>query len=611
MKTLNIISKLFLLIFFAAFTACDDDEDFAATPPTSEDAAYSFTFDEENPNKVHFKAEPGKETWYTHWDFGDNSAAEGLEASKVYLKKGDYDVRFKIFTDGGTAESVQTVVINQDFEGPNVLQNGEFEGSDPWTILPISDGVAVNFDNGEARWTGGGWGQQGIYQAFSVLPDNLYQISMDIKGGPLTDSWFEVYVGMEAPVPGQDYADGGARLALNTWAGCGGEPFDGDFVEINCAGSGPTFEFATGGTAYLVIRGGGADYGANGVSIDNVAIRSLESTEVAPPPLAASFTSSLEGLTATFTNASVNATSYSWDFGDGAGTSTDENPSYTYNEGGTYTVTLTASNDTESVQFTETITVTDPNAAPEVGFTSSISGLEVTFTNTTTNAVSYAWDFGDGMGTSADENPVYAYQQAGTYTVTLTATSEGGATGEFTADVTVEEITSSTNFINNGSFDDDAGWTVTNHYEVANTLGSVTIADGAVKIDETEAGPWKHVGLYTAVTLEPGIYQFEMDMTYTEINDVWGEVYIGTQEPQQNVDYSGDQRVLVAYNAWDCADAKTYNGKATESGCDPEANPGQFEITAAGTYYLLFRTGGATYGPDGIVIDNMSLLKVN
>ena len=60
-----------------------------------------------------------------------------MEASKTYLKKGDYDVRFKIFTDGGEAEAVQTIVVNQNFEGPNILLNGEFNGSDNWTILPI------------------------------------------------------------------------------------------------------------------------------------------------------------------------------------------------------------------------------------------------------------------------------------------------------------------------------------------------------------------------------------------------------------------------------------------------------------------------------------------
>ncbi len=48
---------------------------------------------------------------------------------------------------------------------------------------------------------------------------------------------------------------------------------------------------------------------------------------------------------------------YLWDFGDGMGTSPETNPSYTYSAPGTYTVTLTASND-EGVDFiTKTVTV--------------------------------------------------------------------------------------------------------------------------------------------------------------------------------------------------------------------------------------------------------------
>lgn len=45
--------------------------------------------------------------------------------------------------------------------------------------------------------------------------------------------------------------------------------------------------------------------------------------------------------TVKFTNGSLNATSYKWDFGDGA-TSTDKDPSHTYPNEGTYTVTLSA-----------------------------------------------------------------------------------------------------------------------------------------------------------------------------------------------------------------------------------------------------------------------------
>lgn len=64
-------------------------------------------------------------------------------------------------------------------------------------------------------------------------------------------------------------------------------------------------------------------------------------------------------LQVTFTNFSQNATSYTWDFGDG-NSSTDESPVHTYAEGGSYTVVLTATNDAGSATKSEKVDLNDP-----------------------------------------------------------------------------------------------------------------------------------------------------------------------------------------------------------------------------------------------------------
>ena len=163
------------------------------------------------------------------------------------------------------------------------------------------------------------------------------------------------------------------------------------------------------------------------------------------------------------------------------------------------------------------------------------------------------------------------------------------------------------NLITNGTFDDASGWTVVNQYGTDSTNGSVEISGGQATIEKIDAsdGGWIHMGLYTSVTLTAGFYQFDMDMTFDGINSIWGEVYIGATEPVQNVEYSCDLQVLKAYNAWDCT--QTYSGSAVAFGCD-DSSPGNFQITADGTYYLLFRTGGGTFGDNGIVLDNWSLV---
>lgn len=66
-----------------------------------------------------------------------------------------------------------------------------------------------------------------------------------------------------------------------------------------------------------------------------------------------------------------------------------------------------------------------PAPVPVAGFTYVADGTTVTFTNTSTLADSYLWDFGDG-GTSTEANPVHVYAGDGSYSVALTATNANG-----------------------------------------------------------------------------------------------------------------------------------------------------------------------------------------
>jgi PKD repeat protein len=138
-----------------------------------------------------------------------------------------------------------------------------------------------------------------------------------------------------------------------------------------------------------------------------------------------------------FTNTSSGAISYEWNFGDGLG-STATNPSHEYAAAGNYTVVLTATNGSGcSDVFSSTVMV---NVSPTAGFTSN-SPIEpdetMVFTNTSTGAISYEWNFGDGVGTSTEENPVYLYEDLGIYTVVLTVTNALGCNDVYQASVRV------------------------------------------------------------------------------------------------------------------------------------------------------------------------------
>jgi PKD repeat protein len=131
------------------------------------------------------------------------------------------------------------------------------------------------------------------------------------------------------------------------------------------------------------------------------------------PPLA-DFSYEFNNLEVIFTNNSSHSTTYVWDFGDGA-TSEDKNPVHQYSKKNNYTVTLTASdNNKVSDVFSTTIAVGYPAAL----FNYEVKRYTATFFNTSANATSFLWDFGDGE-TSSEENPVHVYDAKGTYNVKL------------------------------------------------------------------------------------------------------------------------------------------------------------------------------------------------
>lgn len=76
-----------------------------------------------------------------------------------------------------------------------------------------------------------------------------------------------------------------------------------------------------------------------------------------------------------------------------------------------------------------------PASQPVANFNAEVDGLTVTFVNTSANATTYAWDFGDG-GTSTEASPVHTYAAAGDYDVTLVA-SDGSNSATVTKSVGV------------------------------------------------------------------------------------------------------------------------------------------------------------------------------
>jgi PKD repeat protein len=192
-------------------------------------------------------------------------------------------------------------------------------------------------------------------------------------------------------------------------------------------------------TATLVVTGSlGTDTDTAVVTVSNV------------PPSAVTIggpSTGTEGSSLAFTGSAVDVPAdpitYSWTFGDG-GTSNVQNPSHTYADDGTYTVTLTAS-DGDGGSASTTTSVVVSNANPAITSLTSNApqseGSPIAFTTAVTDpgtldTHTYAWTFGDGT-TGTGANPSHIYADDGTYPVTVIVTDDDGGTATASINVTV------------------------------------------------------------------------------------------------------------------------------------------------------------------------------
>ncbi|WP_419818320.1 PKD domain-containing protein [Glaciibacter flavus] len=133
---------------------------------------------------------------------------------------------------------------------------------------------------------------------------------------------------------------------------------------------------------------------------------------------------------------------FDWNYGDNSPVDHGATASHTYSASGTYTVTLTVTDDRgaqSSVQHQ--VSVVAPNQLPTAVIAKTATNLSVAFdgsgsTDPDGTIASYAWSFGDGK-TSTQVAPTNVYATAGTYTVTLKVTDNKGGTNTASGTVTV------------------------------------------------------------------------------------------------------------------------------------------------------------------------------
>ncbi len=211
-------------------------------------------------------------------------------------------------------------------------------------------------------------------------------------GGPITTCQWNFGDGRTSslPDPVHTFTDAGAFTVLLTATGPGGAGIDSTRITVHPAQWPPQCDFA-------------------GQPLSGF------------PPLTVHFTSTVVGP--------VN--SYAWTFGDG-GQSSDANPTHVYADSGSFSVSLTVTNQygQGSKSKPNYVNVHRPGsvvAAFTFNDSLGVAPLTVAFTDHSLGTITaYHWWFGDG-GEGETENPIHGYQVTGSFYPKLAVNGPGGA----------------------------------------------------------------------------------------------------------------------------------------------------------------------------------------
>lgn len=373
------------------------------------------------------------------WDFGDGTSSTLKDPCITYSNPGTYTVTLLVKDDNGCESQITY---------PNFIEAADTLNADFISDVQSSCNapLTVNFTNTSTpatglnfRWDfGTGSGSQSKDPRKNYTTDGVYDVQLIATNSfGCADTIIKpAYIAIEPLV---------ADFTSDVTSGCVGTPVS--FTDLSTSnpntwawdfGDGttdtiknPVHVYNTAGT-YTVRM-----FAANSGSCNDSTVKTAYIT-IADAPTASFSGDDLNSCaaphTVNFTDASVDAVSWFWDFGDGA-TSTQQNPTHTYTDDttGLFSVSLTVTSSNgcaNTVTLNDYIAIVPPAADFAADTTSGCLPLEVQFTDSSVsgqNIVSWFWGFGDGT-TSTLQNPTHIFTDPDVFDISLVIINDEGCT---------------------------------------------------------------------------------------------------------------------------------------------------------------------------------------
>ncbi len=373
------------------------------------------------------------------WDFGDGSTSTLANPTHTYVNTGTYDVSLTISNNLGCSNTeirtgyiiVSTPPVANFVQTPAVICAGEFDfvnlstGATDW-YWDFGDLTSDVVQNPSHSYQDTGFFSVTLVALNNGCPDTVVANNMIYVSPPVANSMISA-----------DCQDPNSFTFLNLTVG--DDSFLWTFGDgaTNSTDTLVTHTYASPGTYYADLLVTNNTTGCTNQQKDTIYVTQLSAN------LIPSVTTGCAPLSVSFTDNSIDAMSWQWNFGGGAPGSNSQNPTRTFNNVGTYTVRLVVTDINgclDTIIMPNLITTTGVNPSFDIDTAYGCDALTVEFSDLSTPSgtiVSWLWDFGDGS-TSANPNPNHIYTIQGNYDVTLTATSNQGCVRSVTLDSIVQ-----------------------------------------------------------------------------------------------------------------------------------------------------------------------------